>query len=353
MTKAFDQHQATNDGRLRSQGIVIALLSILPLIMIVFNGRDALTIVSNFTRPGAEMPMVQSSRSLTNPNPIPPSAVRATPLRFGIYDPEKKFESDSNLKIKHLYISWVNFDVEQLSTRLEELEHKGFEPLLTIEPWKKDGSATLLLTAISNGEYDEQIDQVIRAMSVLKRPALISWGHEMDQDITVRYPWSNSPAEQYIGAYRYVVDRMRNKLTVPHKWVWTGVMKESTRSYWPGASYVDFIGMPIYSFPPWDLETYGYIRDFKATFNDKKRFVSEFGKPIIITELGVNGSDDFERFWLQQAFVDLDAQSDLDSVIFFYAKDSEGVWGQKWSTPDWRVDPAFLVGLVDWKVRSR
>ncbi len=127
-------------------------------------------------------------------------------------------------------------------------------------------------------------------------------------------------------------------------------MKESTCKYWPGDSYADFIGMPIYSFPAWDQMTYGYIRDFKSTFGDKRRFVAELGKPIIITELGVNGSDDFEGFWLHQAFIGLDSQPDLAAVVFFYAKDSDGVWGEKLDTPDWRVNPDLLRGLVAWKV---
>ena len=316
--------------------------------MIIRNGKDALTIVSDSTQNGLQGPdeIVASSLAHTTPALV----ARTKPLKFGIHDPGKVFDTDGNLKIRHIYISWVNFDAELLSEKLREFEIQGFEPMITIEPWQKNDSTTPLLPAITNGDYDDTIDRVALAIGVLTKPAFLIWGHEMDQDITIRYPWSSCSPKEYVKAYRYVADRIRKQVTVKHQWVWTGVMKEGSCEFWPGDSYADFIGMPIYSFPSWDQMTYGYIRDFNSTFSDKKRFVAELGKPIIITELGVNGSDDFESFWLHQAFIGLDRQPDLEAIVFFYAKDSDGVWGEKWDTPDWRVNPSLLIGLVDWKV---
>lgn len=347
MSSFIDQQQTTKNRRLGFQLASIALLTLLPLFMIVRNGMDAMTIVSP---PPNDVQQAANSRIASLTRSVPTPATRTSQLRFGIHDPGKVFVKDGCFKIRHVYISWVNFDSEHLTDTLRELETQGYEPLLTIEPWQRDGSNAPLLPSIANGDYDDVIDRVAQSLRVLEKPAILAWGHEMDQDLTVRYPWSGRPPQEYVRAYQYVVDRIRKQMRTKHKWVWTGVMKEGTNQYWPGDSYADFIGMPIYSFPAWDQTAYGYIRDFKATFGDKRRFVADLGKPIIITELGVNGSDDFERFWLHQAFIGLDSQPDIAAVVFFYAKDSEGVWGEKWDTPDWRVNPDLLRGLAEWKV---
>jgi endoglucanase len=122
--------------------------------------------------------------------------------------------------------------------------------------------------------------------------------------------------------------------------------------YWPEDEYVDHIGMPIYSFPDWDRQNYGYIRDFRTTFEEKRRRIQELRKPLIITELGVTGSADFQSFWLRSAVDSLKAYGDLKAVVFYYATDTEGVWGRDVTTPDWRVHPELIRGLVAWKLRS-
>jgi endoglucanase len=66
----------------------------------------------------------------------------------------------------------------------------------------------------------------------------------------------------------------------------------------------------------------------------------------------VSGSEDFESFWMHQAFVSLPKCTDLKAVVFHHAKDAERVWGNDVSTPDWRVHPDLIRGLVAWKLES-
>ena len=251
-----------------------------------------------------------------------------------------------------MYISWVAFDRRKLVEKLTSLQQHGFEPLLTIEPWPKPGGDRQLLAEIVSGHYDHLINDIAEILSKLDAPVWISWGHEMDQDLTRRYPWSGGDPSLYIAAYRHVVDRIREQVKTPLHWVWAGVLKDGSLRYWPGDEYVDFVGMPIYSFPAWDQRTYGYIRDFCTTFEEKRKFVAGRNKPLMITELGVSGSDDFESFWLHQAFMELHKYPDLAAVLFFYSRDSEGAWGDAVATPDWRVHPDSIRGLVDWNLRQ-
>lgn len=334
----------TTDRRLASQLVLLGILIALPVATIATNGVRTLdAVLWSGAESARETPQASTSAS--------PKNSESAPLRFGVYDPEGVFAEDTALQIRHIYISWAAFDEKELVERLRTLEQRGFQPFLTIEPWPQADSERPLLPAIQRGAYDPVIDRLAGALGELDGPVYVSWGHEMDQDLTERYPWSGSDPEHFVAAYRHVVDRIRAQVETPISWVWAGVLKQGSLQYWPGDEYADFIGMPVYSFPEWDRKTYGYIRSFRTTFEDKRAIVAELEKPLMLTELGVSGSADFESYWLRQAFLQFDDYPDLAGVVFFYAKDSEGAWGENVATPDWRLHPGVIRSLVDWKRR--
>jgi beta-mannanase len=338
---------STPDRRLNWQLIVLSLLTLLPIVMIAFNGYRAARMI--FSSAG---PQVVSQPQTTVSASSVSAVSRPRPLRFGVHDPEGVFANDSQLAIRHLFVSWVDFDAEQLKRTLHDLEKRGLTALVTIEPWPKKESNEPLLEAIASGGYDAEIDRISDALGSTSKPIMVCWGHEMDQDIATRYPWSGQPPKDYVRAYCYVVQRVKDRSKASVQWVWAGVLKKGSGDYWPGDDCVDFIGMPIYSFPQWDSANYGYIRHFRKTFEEKRSLVRQFDKPLMITELGVNGSDDFESFWMHQAFLALDDFPELDAVLFFHAKDKEGAWGEKWGAPDWRLHPETIRGLVQWKLET-
>ncbi len=363
---------ATHNRRLLSQFFALMILAILPISMIASNGTRAFQgILTGLGETGSDINVgpsgndseqgiairVVASAGVGAPRTAGVFATAdagqsedASLLKFGVYDPLGEFGQDLKLKLRHVYVSWASFDVVKLAKSLTDLESKGFEILLTIEPWPTATAKGELLPSILAGEYDSIIDQIATVLNGLHGPVYISWGHEMDQDLTERYPWSGSNPEQFVSAYRYVVDRFRNQVTLELRLIWAGVMKEGSKRYWPGDDYVDFIGMPIYSFPVWDQKTYGFIRDFKTVFEEKLAVIKELDHPVMITELGVSGSPDFESFWLHQAFMRLHDYPELAGVIFFYSRDTEGAWGRNIATPDWRVHPDSIRGLVEWSL---
>ena len=140
-------------------------------------------------------------------------------LKYGVYDPHGTFDQDFGLKLRHVYVSWASFEVGKLKTILTSLENNGFEVLLTIEPWPKKGAQSELLSSIVAGEYDAVINQLAAVLSGLKGPVYVSWGHEMDQDLTERYPWSGLNPNQFVSAYRYVIDRFRTQCSTELRWI--------------------------------------------------------------------------------------------------------------------------------------
>lgn len=363
----------THNRRLIFQFLALTILAVLPISMIVANGMRAFQGImtgaaragskpdssQNESEPGMAFRMVARDSSAALPDARVFENTQAdvqevgSMLKYGVYDPLGEFDQDIGLKLRHVYVSWASFDAAKLKNSLTGLESHGFEVLLTIEPWPKKDATRELLPSILASEYDSAIDQLATVLSGLQGPVYVSWGHEMDQDLTQRYPWSGSNPDQFVSAYRYVVDRFRKQVATEIHWIWAGVLKEGSRRYWPGDDYVDFVGMPIYSFPAWDQKNYGFIRDFKTTFEEKRAIVKDLDHPLIITELGVSGSPDFESFWLHQAFMKIRDYPDLAGVVFFYSRDTEGAWGNNIETPDWRVHPDSIRGLVEWNSGSR
>lgn len=366
---------ATSDRRLVTQLGALAVLVLLPLSMLAFNGLNAIRGIladGEDSHSRAEqspdsadldlsdeiaLPVALASRSAGEKTRAPSSDVareesqedyRVHAMQFGVFDPRGEFDDDSELKLRHVYVSWADFDAAELYARAKKIEMRGGNLLLTIEPWPINEDKVNLLSSITGSKYNDVIDELAGVLSKLRGPVYVSWGHEMDQDLTERYAWSGRDPKAFTAAYRHVVDRMREKVSTELHWIWAGVLKQGSLRYWPGDEYVDFVGMPIYSFPVFDQRTYGYIRDFRHTFEEKSAIVKDLGKPLFITEMGVSGSPDFESFWLHQAFMSLPDYPEIAGILFFYAKDTEGAWGSDLPTPDWHVHPESIRGLVQW-----
>ncbi|WP_147869121.1 glycoside hydrolase family 26 protein [Stieleria maiorica] len=358
-----------NDNRLAMQFVSLVALAVLPVSMIAVNGARAFYGIlaeprgevgaggDSAAQSGGVGAIALNLNKSTDGGPVVPANSQPLPdgddsLIFGVYDPDGEFDRDHSLRLRHVYVSWADFDPGELRQSLVAKESRGFRILLTIEPWPIAGRGDDLLASILSGSYDQTLKDLAGVLNSLKGPVFVSWGHEMDQDLTERYPWSGTDPDQFVGAYRHVIDQFRRQVKTELRFVWAGVLKEGSLSYWPGTDYADYVGMPVYSYPRWDQKTYGYIRDFRTTFQEKAKVVEELDVPLLITELGVSGSSDFESFWLHQAFMGLGDHEQLKGIVFFYAKDIEGAWGSELATPDWRVHPDSIRGLVEWELRQ-
>ena len=271
---------------------------------------------------------------------------KEAPIQFGIYDPNEKFAQSKSFQLEHLYISWATFQPENLKQDLTRLAINHRTPLLTIEPWPVSGSD--YFNSILSGEYDNIMNKICTIIDLSTDSLYLSWGHEMDQTLTKRYPWSGKDPNEFIKSYKYVFDYINKNCAAKIQWVWSPVVKNGSKEYWPGDKYVDIIGIPIYSFPLWDKSYYGHIRSFETTFNEKYSKISVYNKPILIVELGVTGNLDFQEYWLSTAFKSFQNYSLLAGVIYFYSQDTEGAWGSNLPTPDWQVHPEVVTGLVDY-----
>ncbi len=260
-------------------------------------------------------------------------------VSYGAYDPASELQGNANIIVDHIFLSWTYDNTSSLAEAKEKANLRGRKLFVSLEPWPSEElTKETLLKDIANGGYDMQTTKFCGQMSSLGNNAWISWGHEMDHDLTERYPWSNKTAIDFITAYNHFVQLCRT-VSPEAQFIWSPVGNSNLEPYWPGADTVDMVGVPVYSYPEFDKKTYGHDRTFKEAFGEKYARLTKFQKPVVIVELGVFGKADYQQYWLDQAKLSYKTFPLLNSVIFFNAQDTPGAWGADYATPDWRLQP--------------
>lgn len=91
---------------------------------------------------------------------------------------------------------------------------------------------------------------------------------------------------------------------------------------------MDDIGLSVYCFPEADLKYKGHVLTFPEQMDEKYARVGQFGKPVVIAEFGVCGSEEEKTNYLTGALSQLKNYPLLTTVVFFIASDTPGCWGK-------------------------
>jgi mannan endo-1,4-beta-mannosidase len=127
----------------------------------------------------------------------------------------------------------------------------------------KHGAVTLVqinpfnvrLAAIASGRYDSYLTGFAEAVRSYRRPVILSFGHEMNGNW---YSWGYrhaSPAA-FVAAWRHIVTLFRGLRVRNVTWMWTVNVIHKNRDipspepWWPGSSYVNWVGMDGYYYDP-------------------------------------------------------------------------------------------------------
>jgi beta-mannanase len=237
---------------------------------------------------------------------------------LGVYDPSGSFANQSTVQIEHYFVPWRLDDAKELTAALEDAKQAKRFPLITLEPWPWEWNGMVsdtLLEDIIAGRYDPTLKRIFR---VIKRetpqPVLLRFAHEME--LLDLYPWSQEDGKSYIAAYRYIVNYAR-KLGVNNiYWVWSpaGGNVEAI-NYYPGEEYVDYVGVTILASQEWNV--YRGVPSFKQLMSQKYWVTNFTGKPMIVAEAGVNGTDEEKLQWLEETTKSLSDFPNLQAFIYF------------------------------------
>lgn len=157
----------------------------------------------------------------------------------------------------------------------------GILPLVQINP-RREG-----LAAIAAGRYDPYLRRLAAEVRGLGAPVALSFAHEMNGSW---YPWGLGHIQPgvFVAAWRHVHNVLRTAGARQVIWVWTvahtspqaGRLFAPVGPYWPGAAYVNWVGLDIYYSNPMTT----FRTAFMPTIGAVRRFTRD---PILLSETAV------------------------------------------------------------------
>ncbi len=180
-----------------------------------------------------------------------------------------------------------------------------------------------------NGDYDKVITKYSAWAKSVKRPIYLRIGYEFDG------PHNELEPEEYVRAYRHIVDLMREKGVDNVAFIWHSYASKPFKDYplstwYPGDNYVDWVAISVfghaYSGP-----------DFGPYCDNVLSFAKQHKKPVMIAESNpINGVDKKSIEAWDQWFVNF--------FTFAYSKNVKAI---SFINEDWtrtRID-----GITEWK----
>ena len=283
------------------------------------------------------------------------------------YEPVVALEDSLGIQFPLIsfYTAWGSHKEQQFpALRIQTIYDLGSMPLLTWEPWLDDFDPVLFpvinpenkneggLKAISAGQYDEYITKWALDAKKLGVPILLRMGHEMNDPY--RYPWGpqNNAPEDFIAAWRHVVDLFREKGADNVLWAWSPHPAYPPFDiYYPGDDYVDWIGISVLNYgtvAPWSQWW-----SFDEVVEKFYTAVDPYHKPMILTEFGSLEVGGDRSEWLGGALQSVPGQYPrIQAVVFFHSSDDNTTTYKSldWSfRTDKKVVEALKGSFNSWK----
>jgi Glycosyl hydrolase family 26 len=213
------------------------------------------------------------------------------------------------LAIDHLFTAWAApMSAEEAVARWDQ--RHGTIPMISWAAARTD--------LIAAGRYDSLIRARARELKSLPGPVMLRWFPEMGLRSSRRY--AVSPAS-YIAAWRHMHAIFAAVGATNVRWVWcpgiVAFVKGAAQAYYPGNSYVDWVGADGYNWAP---EVAGLPwRSFMQIFEPFYRWALPTGKPMLIGEYGtVEGAPGAKAAWLRQADQEIKTEFPaLRAVVYF------------------------------------
>ncbi|MEI5678429.1 MULTISPECIES: glycoside hydrolase family 26 protein [unclassified Mesorhizobium] len=276
----------------------------------------------------------QTTGQATDKRPV----ITNTSIVFGAYDPHGDFGDDPNSKIEHLFLPWEDVDLSTLALADEYALQRGRSLLITVEPWSwsVDWRVTSdeLLRGILAGRYDSYMASVCSTAADLKSPVTIRWAQEMDETNN-QFTWSHWEPKSYVAAYQRMITvcREHNKTA---KYMWSPLGNPDMGDFYPGADYVDVVGLTVFGLQQFDKDHFGKDRTFAEALEPGYRLAEGYGKPIVVAELGYEGDQGYVRNWAENVAKPNADFPKLTSVVYFNDREVYP-WPGNYGRPNWRV----------------
>lgn len=159
----------------------------------------------------------------------------------------------------------------------QQANSHGASVLIQIDPTNID------LAALARGRYDRYITWYAKAVRSYGRRVIIGFGHEMN-GTWYSWAWGHTSPAVWVDAWRRMVNIFRQQDANNVTWMWTITrISASTgplQDWWPGASYVNWVGIDGYYYKRTDT----FKTVFGRTITNVRRLTN---KPILLSEVGI------------------------------------------------------------------
>jgi mannan endo-1,4-beta-mannosidase len=213
-----------------------------------------------------------------------------------------------------------------------QAQGNGAETLVQITP------RHVSLAAIAAGRWDGYLKRYAAAVRRFHHQVIISFGQEMNGSW---YPWGWKyvPPPTFVAAWRHIVRLFRSSGTTNVTWLWD-VNHEyphgmaPLRAYWPGARYVDWVGLDSYLASPGS----NYLRHIAP---DVRLIRALTRKPILLAETAVGPRTGQVPYLIGNLFAGV-RRDHLLGLVWFDQEQHGST-----SRQDWRLegDPAALAAF--------
>lgn len=272
-------------------------------------------------------------------------AIAAPPgeVPFGAYDPDGYFSEDAQVSIEHLFLPWEDVFLPSLVDADEYARERNRVLLVTIEPWTwtrdERNTPQTLINGIRTGTYDANMRSICQVLGTLESPVTVRWAQEMDDD-SGQFIWANWEPSIYIEAYRRMVDVCRATAD-GLQYMWSPIGSERLAEYYPGDDYVDLVGLSVFGLQAWEQDILGQEQGFRDILTPKYERAKEFGKPIVVAELGYVGDAAYVSKWENAVRQTYEEYADLVGVVYFNQPEVYP-WPDGYGLPNWEITAQIL-----------
>ena len=273
------------------------------------------------------------------------TSLRASPASYlGVFepgappswDPVAEFAAAAGREPNLLgyYSGWA----ESFDTSFAETIHRhGVIPFIQIDPTYAS------IAAIADGTYDDYLRSYADSVRNFGHDVVIGFGHEMNANW---YSWGymHTPPSTFVAAWRHIVTLFRDEGADNVTWVWTIQADETgtgpIASWWPGAQYVNWVGIDGYYRRPTDT--------FASVFGKTIKQVRTFTKlPVLLSETAVGpAAGQFNE--IQNLFRGMVAYKTL-GLVWFDKAQHDGLDHQDWRLEDSPfAEGSFKLGVKDY-----
>jgi hypothetical protein len=162
----------------------------------------------------------------------------------------------------------------------------GKVPLVQLDP---DG---INVASIASGKYDGYLSSYAEAVRAYGHPVIFSFGHEMNGDWS-SWGYRHTSSSTFVAAWRHIVKLFRILGARNVTWLWTvNIINDtqrgripSPRPWWPGSSYVTWVGIDGYYLKP----NWSFAPLFGPTIEAVRSLTNS---PILIAETGATPASD-------------------------------------------------------------